>query len=183
METRSHFNDADRRLDRMVACAVMIMESFADMQHKFDYSIVGHDGESPLIPFVEWGAPPKEAAARLQVVEMMFYNALYCGSGDHTLAATQHAIEEVVREEADDYFVVVLSDANLSSYGISAHNLASVLLGDPRVHAFVVFIAGDEKATQLARQLPAGRCHVCVDTARLPIIFRDIFSSTFLAAL
>ena len=28
-------------------------------EHKYDYSIVGHDGESPVIPFVEWGKPPK----------------------------------------------------------------------------------------------------------------------------
>jgi hypothetical protein len=42
-------------LDRMVATSVMIMEAMEGFSHKFDYSIVGQDGQSPVIPFVEFG--------------------------------------------------------------------------------------------------------------------------------
>jgi hypothetical protein len=67
----SVFNGTDRRLDRMVATTVMIMESFEGFAHKYDYSIVGHDGESPLIPFVQWGNPPRTQQQRLDVIEMV----------------------------------------------------------------------------------------------------------------
>ena len=35
-----------------------------------------------------------------------------------------------MQEEGDDYFVFLLSDANLAQYGVSAHTLAAALLGD-----------------------------------------------------
>ena len=36
------FNGSDRRLDRMAACSIMIMEAFKGLEHKYNYSIVGH---------------------------------------------------------------------------------------------------------------------------------------------
>ena len=42
-----------------------------------------------------------------------YWNASFCGSGDHTLAAAVHAIHEVTQEEGDDYFVFVLSVSKL----------------------------------------------------------------------
>ena len=61
----------------------------------------GHDGESPVIPFVEFGKPPITQKERLAVLEMMYWNAMFCASGDHTLAAAHHAIKEVVKEEGN----------------------------------------------------------------------------------
>lgn len=176
----SHFNSSDRRLDRMAATTIMIMESFVGFEHKYDYSIIGQDGESPLIPFVNFGNPPKTAEGRLKVIDMMYWNAMFCLSGDHTLAAAHLAIEEVVKEEADDYFVFVLSDANLRSYGINDKVLASVLLADPRVNTFALFIAGLDDAEGLLKSLPFGRGFVCTDTTRLPRIFKDIFTTSLL---
>jgi hypothetical protein len=177
----ARFNGADRRLDRMAATTVMVMESLQGFAHKYDYSIVGHDGESPLIPFVDWGRPPSSAAERLQVIELMYWNAMFCRSGDNTLAAAAHAIREVAREEADDYFVFVLSDANLSQYGISPTSLAQTLLADRRVNAHAIFIAREEDAEYLSRRLPPGRGHVVLNTAHLPRVFKEIFTSSLIA--
>lgn len=66
------FNGADARLDRTLECVVMITEALkgtlsvlycpiwmltranADFEHKYNYSIVGHSGESPETLFVDW---------------------------------------------------------------------------------------------------------------------------------
>lgn len=123
------------------------MESFSGLSHKFDYSIVGHDGSSPLIPLVEFGQPPRTQADRLAIIEMMIFNASFCESGDHTLAAAQHAISELVKQDADDYFCFILSDANLGAYGVSAESLSSVLLAEPKVNTYAIFIAGEVNPT------------------------------------
>ncbi len=46
-------------------------------------------------------------------------------SGDYTLTATELAIRELEKEEADEHFVIVVSDANLRRYGISPRTVRS----------------------------------------------------------
>ena len=106
----------------------------------FQYDIVGHSGDSPEIPFVSHDAPPKNNKERLDVMKQMHAHAQYCWSGDHTLESTDLAITRITAEEADDYYVVVLSDANLERYGIPAEAFGKVLTSDPRVNAFAIFI-------------------------------------------
>lgn len=154
----------------------MIMESFVGLGHKFDYSIVGHDGSSPLIPLVEFGRPPRTQAERLAIIEMMLWNASFCESGDHTLPAAANAITEVAKHDADDWFCFLVSDANLGGYGITPEALSTVLLADPKVHTYAIFIAGEAQALPLTKMLPIGHGHVCTDTAMLPRIFKNIFT-------
>ena len=104
------------------------------------FDIVGHSGDSPEIPFVSHDAPPKNNKERLDIMKQMHAHAQYCWSGDHTLDATDLAIKRITEQEADDYFVVVLSDANLERYGIPAEAFGKVLTSDGRVNAFVIFI-------------------------------------------
>ena len=73
-------------------------------------------------------------------MKQMHAHAQYCWSGDHTLEGTDLAIKRITAEEADDYFVVVLSDANLERYGIPAEAFGKALTSDPRVNAFAIFI-------------------------------------------
>jgi hypothetical protein len=40
---------------------------------------------------------------------MMYFNALYCASGDNTLASIEIAVQDIVKQPADDYFVFALS--------------------------------------------------------------------------
>lgn len=71
----------------------------------------------------------------------MHAHSQFCMSGDYTLEAT-----DLAQEEADEHFLVVLSDANLERYGIRPERLANVLTSDPQVSAFVIFIGslGDQ---------------------------------------
>lgn len=76
----------------------------------------------------------------------MHAHSQFCMSGDYTLEATEASIKELVREEADEHFVIVLSDANLERYGICPEHFAQVLTSDPQVNAFAIFIGslGDQ---------------------------------------
>ncbi len=43
---------------------------------------------------------------------------------DNTLNAAANAIKEITKEEADDYFVVILSDANITQYNINPTDIS-----------------------------------------------------------
>ena len=111
----------------------------------------------------------------------MYWNALYCGSGDNTLASMQLAIQEITKGDANDYFVFVLSDANLNSYGISGEVLTRLMIADPKVNVFTIFIAGESNAHEFAKSLPLGHGFCILDTSKMPKIFKEIFSSSILA--
>jgi hypothetical protein len=51
----------------------------------------------------------------------------YCASGDKTVEALQCAIREVVAEPADDYFVFLVSDANLRRYNVNPDAIARLM--------------------------------------------------------
>lgn len=125
------FNSNDRRLDRTAATTLMLIEALQGFSHKYDYSIVGHSGDSCWIPLVSFSRPPTTIQDKIAVIEKMYWHASNCGSGDTTLAAAYHAMLEVVKEPADDYFVFLLSDANFDRYSIGPESLAGILLDDP----------------------------------------------------
>lgn len=76
----------------------------------------------------------------------MHAHSQFCMSGDYTLESTEAGIRELAREDADERFVVVLSDANLERYGITPERFARALTSDPQVNAFAIFIGslGDQ---------------------------------------
>ncbi|KAG3117086.1 hypothetical protein PI125_g4103 [Phytophthora idaei] len=160
--------------------SLMIMESFAGFERELDYCIMGHSGDSPEIPFVEFGAPPKDRKERLQVLQKMVAHTQYCRSGDHTVEAVERGMQRVAALEGDDRFVFVVSDANLERYGIEPRYLGRKLLADPGVQTDALFIASfADEAERIRRELPAGRGHVCLDTSDLPRMFKQIFTSAF----
>uniref|UniRef100_M4B1C1 VWFA domain-containing protein n=1 Tax=Hyaloperonospora arabidopsidis (strain Emoy2) TaxID=559515 RepID=M4B1C1_HYAAE len=172
------FNGQDARLERMLETSLMIMESFAGFERELDYSILGHSGDSPEIPFVEFGAPPKDRKERLQVLQRMVAHSQFCRSGDHTVEAIERGVQRVAALEGDERFVFVVSDANLERYGIEPRDLGRKLLADPSVQAHALFIASfADEAEQIRCALPNGRGHVCLDTSDLPRIFKRIFTS------
>jgi hypothetical protein len=116
------FNGYDERLSRCLEAALLIMESFKGFQSRFDYSIVGHSGDSSCIQLVDFGQPPKNEHERMQVLQEMLAHSQYCQSGDFTLEAMGRAIVDVAGhvnglEERDDCLVIGVSDANLARYG------------------------------------------------------------------
>lgn len=66
-------------------------------------------------------------------------------------------------------------------YGIPASKLGQALTSNPDVHAFGVMVGSlGNQAAKLTRELPAGQAFVCLDTAQLPKIMKQIFTSTLL---
>lgn len=175
----SNFN-ADHRLDRMCATTVMVMEAFQGLGHKYEYAVIGHSGETAWLPLVPMGQPPGNRRERLQVIRDMIQHSAYCRSGDHTLAASIKSMHEVTAEEADDYFVFLVSDANLEGYGVSPDSLTKVLTSDARVNAFAVFIAEEGTAAKIQAGMPSGRAHVVLDTQEMPLLFKNIFANALL---
>ena len=49
----------------------MVFEAFAGFEHKYRYSMVGHSGDTPCAPLVEYGLPPPNEKERLKVVQRM----------------------------------------------------------------------------------------------------------------
>ncbi|KAG8000987.1 von Willebrand factor A domain-containing protein 8 [Nibea albiflora] len=177
------FNGVDGRLERSMEAVCMVMEALESYEHKFKYDIVGHSGDGYDIELVRVDKVPKNNKQRLKVLKTMHAHAQFCMSGDYTLEGTNASIKELAREEADEHFVVVLSDANLERYGIRPERFAQVLTSDPQVNAFAIFIGSlGDQAERLQRTLPAGRSFVAMDTKQIPQILQQIFTSTMLSS-
>ncbi|RVE58198.1 hypothetical protein OJAV_G00206850 [Oryzias javanicus] len=177
------FNGVDGRLERSMEAVCMVMEALENYEHKFKYDIVGHSGDGFDIPLTSTNKVPKNNKERLKVLKTMHAHAQFCMSGDYTLEAAEASIKELAREEADEHFVVVLSDANLERYGIQPERFARVLTSDPQVNAFAIFIGSlGDQAERLQRTLPAGRSFVAMDTKQIPQILQQIFTSTMLSS-
>ncbi|XP_064465910.1 von Willebrand factor A domain-containing protein 8-like isoform X2 [Ornithodoros turicata] len=175
------FNGYDSRLQREMEAVLMAMEALQGFQNKFVYDILGHSGEESHLEFVKADRPPLNDKERLKVLQEMHAHSQFCLSGDNTLAATQEAIDTVVQDDCEEHFVIVLSDANLDRYAISPKKFADILTSNPEVDAFAVFIGSlGDQAVRLQRRLPSGRTFVCMDTADLPQILQQIFTSSLL---
>lgn len=177
------FNGVDGRLERSMEAVCMVMEALESYEHKFKYDIMGHSGDGFDIELVRTDKAPKNNKERLKVLKTMHAHAQFCMSGDYTLEGTEASIKELSREEADEHFVVVLSDANLERYGIRPERFANVLTSDPQVNAFAIFIGSlGDQAERLQKTLPAGRSFVAMDTKQIPQILQQIFTSTMLSS-
>ena len=174
------FDGVDGRLTREVESAVLLMEALAGTDpRRLVYDMAGHSGDGPVIPLVAAGQPPEHAGERWQVVQRMVAHTQYCSTGDFTVEALEHATADIVAQPADDYIVVVLSDANLQRYGITATALRMAMDRDPRVATYVLFIGSlGEQAQRLVEQLPVGRAFLCMDPSTLPGVFQHILAQS-----
>jgi hypothetical protein len=178
------FNSTDARLERLLEAALLIMESLDGFEHKYSYTICGHSGDAASVPFVPYGSAPKSRKERLQVLQRMYAHSQYCSSGDHTLEAVREAIAAVVKEDADDFLVLVLSDANLRRYAIPPAALARELQADPRVQAFILFIASlEDEVSRIMPAMPPGRAFFCTETSQLPTMFRSVLAASDIIAV
>ena len=167
----------DGRLQRSLEAATMVMESFRVFDHKYQYKIGGHSGDSDNLQFVEEGKPPSNDRERLQVIRKMHAHSDLCDSGDNTLSSVRYAVREIVKKEADEYAVFLLSDANLEQYGIGARELQDILELDQRVRVFIIFIGSlGDQAARLTTSMPAGNVFVALNTSDIPIIMKNCLS-------
>ncbi|XP_022208693.1 von Willebrand factor A domain-containing protein 8 [Drosophila obscura] len=177
------FNGYDGRLDRQLEAVVMVMEAFEGFEKKIVYDIVGHSGEGWEIPFVNVGSAPKNDKERFETIRMMHAHSQFCWSGDSTVKAAREACSTLgAEDDFDNAIVVVLSDANLSRYGIAPKDLAVALKrGEPKVKGYSIFIGSlAEEADKINSEMPAGQSFVCMDLTKLPHILQQIFTSSLL---
>ncbi|XP_033322690.2 von Willebrand factor A domain-containing protein c12.2 [Megalopta genalis] len=176
------FNGYDGRLDREMEACVMVMEAFSGYEGKFQYDVVGHSGDEYDIVFVKHTQPPTDNRQRLGVIQMMHAHSQFCMSGDHTLEATQHAIASLAKEDSDESIVVVLSDANLERYGIRPEAFSRVLMSNPDVNAYAIFIGSlGDQAARLMQKMPSSRAFICMDLRDIPRILQQIFAVSLLS--
>jgi von Willebrand factor A domain-containing protein 8 len=182
------FNGYDERLFRCLEAALLIMKSFEEMQHRFNYSIVGHSGDSQRIGLVEFDDQPKNEKEYMQILKVMAAHSQFCQSGDHTLDALRLAIQEVIAEtkkgelSSQDPIVVLVSDANLSRYGIHPKELSRIIQdGSDQLHSikvYCIFIASfDREAEEIKNALPLGTAQICLQTSDLPRIVRNLLAN------
>lgn len=165
------FNGLDGRLSRSLETAIMIMEALHSLGHKYRYDIWGHSGDADDIKLVDANSPPQNEMERLKVVQEMLSTTQFTGSGDNTLPATRKAIQDISEEDADDYVVVVLSDANLRRYGINPKDFGKILSSDPKVTAVAIFIGTlENEANLLMSELPPGKSYIAMTGADIPRI-------------
>lgn len=128
---------------------------------------------------------------RVRVIDSMVSHARTTTSGDGTIDALKLAIEHCNRicNDVDESFVILVSDANLGSYGITPKELNDILASTsssskrsddvgskfvPSCNVSMVFISEKEAAEYLTKGLPRGVGHHCPTTKDMPQILRDI---------
>jgi hypothetical protein len=176
--SKSMMSFGDGRLERTLEAAVMLMEALAGYDHRMAYRLAGHSGDTSNEIFVEEGKPPRTDLDRLRVIKQMYAHCAQTASGDNTLAAAEHAVQAITERDADEYFVFLISDANVEQYGITAGELSKLLKLDARVKVFVIFIGTmGEQAARLMRDLPTKQIFVALETSRLPKILKTCLTS------
>ncbi|KAK7683695.1 hypothetical protein QCA50_013071 [Cerrena zonata] len=139
----------DGRLTRSKETAVMLMETFDKLTRKDKYvwDIYGHSGDSPTIPLVEADHPPAEIHERWKVVEKMEMVTQYTFAGDYTVEAIDKAVSDVAKFDADDWFVIAITDANFGRYNITAQELKTVMTRNPKVNTALICIGEGAEAS------------------------------------
>lgn len=101
----------DGRLEREIKTMVMIMEAFSHVsKDKFVYDIVGHHGETAHVSMTTMDKPPASIGERWKVLRDSDATMTYVMSGDSTLESITWACKDITSKEADDFFVIALSE-------------------------------------------------------------------------
>ncbi|VDM74551.1 unnamed protein product [Strongylus vulgaris] len=174
------FNGYDKRLNKSLEAALMVMTSFEGKDDKIIYDITGHSGDGPCTEFVKEGRYPQNNKERLDILKQMLAHTQFCASGDFTIEGLEDAIQNLSnKKDCDEKFVVLISDANLDRYGISPKDLIRAMNKSEDVRSFVILIGSlGEQAARLKEALPVGKAFVCENTSDLPKIMQTIFTST-----
>ena len=141
----SRFNGHDRRLEREMAAVLLFMEALEGYSDQWRYDVIGHSGETFNLELVKYDRPPTNEKQRFDVLLNMHAHSQFCLAGDHTLEATRKSIADLSETtDIDEAFVILLSDANLSRYGIPAAQLAHALSSTENVRYVYSFYSSDD---------------------------------------
>ncbi|KAJ6453645.1 AAA domain-containing protein [Mycena vitilis] len=168
----------DGRLQRSMETAVMLMETFDRLSHKEKYvwDMYGHSGDGPDILLVDALKPPTEMKDRWKVVEKMSMVPQYAFAGDYTVEAIEKGVKDVGAFDADDWFVIAITDANFGRYLIKPEDISRAMRRDPKVHTALICIGEGAEATWIPKAIP-GRGYRVSNTADIPTVLRSILST------
>ncbi|KAF8909617.1 AAA domain-containing protein [Gymnopilus junonius] len=168
----------DGRLQRSTETAVMLMETFDRLSHKEKYvwDMSGHSGDGPDITLVKADQPPTSLKERWVVTEKMNMVPQYAFAGDYTVEAIQKGVTEVAKYDADDWFVIAITDANFGRYQISPEELTRAMKYNPKVNTALICIGEGAEATWITKRLP-GRAFRVANTGDIPNVLRSILST------
>ena len=178
------FNGTDGRLNRQLEALLMVMEGLDSKiaKEKIKWDIVGHSGDSRYIPLSHVNNPPSNDKERLKVLQEAASYPQFCFPGDFTIEATRDCVRQLASDtDADERFLIVLTDANLDRYGIPIRSLANALDLESSVNTCCISIGSlGDQAKRMKEGLPAGRSFVVQDPSDIPKILRTFFQSTLL---
>ncbi|CAG5105530.1 Oidioi.mRNA.OKI2018_I69.chr1.g2207.t1.cds [Oikopleura dioica] len=178
------FNGTDQRLTRQLESLCMVMEGLDSeaARNKVKWDIVGHSGDHRYIPLSLVENMPKTDKERLKVLQECASHPQFCFPGDNTIEATREQIRRLAAdEEADERFLILLTDANLERYGIPIKYLRDALDLDQAVNTCVICIGSlGDQAERMKSELPAGRSYIVKEPNEIPAILRTFFQSTLL---
>ncbi|TFK29464.1 hypothetical protein FA15DRAFT_344640 [Coprinopsis marcescibilis] len=168
----------DGRLQRSMETAVMLMETFDRLSRKGKYvwDITAHSGDGPNISLVDADNPPTEVKDRWKVAEKMYMIPQYAFAGDFTVEAITNSVNEVAKFDADDWFVIAITDANFGRYAISPEEVSNAMKRDPKVNTALICIGEGAEATWIPKSLP-GKGFRVKDTGDIPTVLRSILST------
>ncbi|KAJ7173000.1 AAA domain-containing protein [Mycena crocata] len=164
----------DGRLQRSMETAVMLMETFDKLSRKEKY--VWDSGDGPDIQLVNALKPPTDMKDRWKVVEKMAMIPQYAFAGDYTVEAIEKGVKDVALFDADDWFVIAITDANFGRYLIKPEDITRAMKRDPKVHTALICIGEGAEATWIPRSIP-GRGFRVANTADIPTVLRSILST------
>lgn len=178
------FNGTDQRLTRQLESLCMVMEGLdsSAARLKVQWDIVGHSGDHRYIPLSIVENPPRTDKDRLKVLQECASHPQFCFPGDNTVEATRDQVRRLAAdEEADERFMILLTDANLERYGIPIKYLRDALDLDSSVNTCVICIGSlGDQAERMRDGLPAGRSFIVKEPSEIPAILRTFFQSTLL---
>jgi len=156
----------------------MLMETFDRLTRKDKYiwDITGHSGDGPDISLVQVAKPPSELKDRWKVIEKMRMVPQYAFAGDFTVEAILNGIEEVSKHDADDWFVIAITDANFQRYGITPEELTRAMKRSPKVNTALICIGEGAEAKWVTTMLPS-RGFLVKNIADVPVVLRSILST------
>ncbi|TEB25531.1 hypothetical protein FA13DRAFT_1738248 [Coprinellus micaceus] len=164
----------DQRLQRSMETAVMLMETFERLSKKEKYA--WDSGDGPEIGLIELGKPPADPKERWKLVEKMLMIPQYAFAGDYTVEAIAQGVTEVAKYDADDWFVIAITDANFGRYGITADDLSNAMKRDPKVNTALICIGEGAEAAWVSKTLP-GKAFRVANTGDIPTVLRSILST------
>ncbi|KAL8292641.1 hypothetical protein RQP46_001253 [Phenoliferia psychrophenolica] len=175
-------NQYDGRLTRSLEAAVMVLESFARLSRKEKYRIdlVGQSGEEAVIPLVALDALPTHAGDRYKVIQKMAVIPQYAWAGDHTIEAITKGVADCADSDADDFFVICITDANFSR--ITADDLRGAMEINPKVKVALLAIGEGAEAAWLPKALP-GKAYRVMNTTDIATNLRAILGQMLSSAL